>query len=126
MLDSQLENYIMYHMTDERKKEIELELHLMNIILLQHMDINEVKRIENFYADCFAKNPKRQLTGPQIDQLMKIQQECKTISAWAMIELKRYLKIPAKQKLSDNLDKIKKYRIKVDKLLTSQQLPSIL
>lgn len=113
-------------LTDERKKEIELELHLLNIIFLENMDINEVKRIENFYADCFAKNPKRSLTGPQIHELMKIQEECKTTSAWSIIELKHYMKIPAKQKLSDNLDKIKKYKIKVDKLLTSQQLPSIL
>ena len=105
-------------LTAERKKEIELELHLLNIILLQNMDINEVKRIENFYADCFAKNPKRSLTFPQLDKLKEIEQECKTIGAWAIIELKHYMKIPAKQKLSDNLDKIEKYKIKVDKLLT--------
>ena len=113
-------------LTDERKKEIELELHLLNIILLENMDINEVKRIENFYADCFAKNPKRSLTGPQIDELMKIQEECKTTSAWSIIELKHYMKIPSKQKLSDNLDKIEKYKIKVNKLLTSSQQCTIL
>lgn len=113
-------------LTDERKKEIELELHLLNIILLQNLDINEVKRIEDFYEDCFAKNPKRSLTGSQLRELMKIQEECKTTSAWSIIELKHYIKIPAKQKLSDNLDKIEKYKIKVNKLLTSQQLPSIL
>jgi len=125
MLDSQLENYIMA-LTDERKKEIELELHLLNIILLEKIDVNEVKRIENFYADCFAKNPKRSLTGSQFHELKEIEQECKTTSAWSIIELKHYMKIPAKQKLSDNLDKIEKYKIKVNKLLTSQQLPAIL
>lgn len=113
-------------LTDERKKEIELELHLLNIILLENIDVNEVKRIENFYADCFAKNPKRSLTGSQFHELKEIEQECKTTSAWSIIELKHYMKIPTKQKLSDNLDKIEKYKIKVNKLLISQQLPAIL